>query len=1266
MPPRSHVYDKGVEPVPGYRLVDYLGGGTFGEVWKTIDLSTGRHFALKIIDLSYSSSALKELRALKLVMDLNHPNLVPITKAWLKDKHGNSLDLHTVDLVRQKGKLKLLLILMGLGERSLSARLKEVNRVAGGDADDDEPATRGIPPAELANYMLGAAKGIDYLNAARHEGLEPASDGPIVHCDIKPDNMMIVAGTEVQIADCGVAVSLNQDTRKTVSVAFSAVYAPPELTANKPSTGTDQYSLAISYYELRTGRRPFPDGMNPLEMMTAHSLGDLDLGSMTLTAGERQVIKWATSPRIAERYPTCLDMVKQLERAIEGLPPRPPGDLQKSAPLLLVAAPHALTPLPTTQPSPRLSDVGDTLEHRVDLFTPSPAGAPGRSDPFAAVPAAKAPGSRPAILINRDDPTGGELPEPELDPELQEIIRGSQGVPNPASRTPYAEPAPRPTAPAKAPETTDLYNTVIRLDTDPTPVVVETKRSRRAAARSVYEGTIVPGGRPNLQRLSAAPASDSVPWKGQSASDKKSPALLIGVGVAVVAVLGGGVLAYKLLPTPGGVATTTAPTELARVPDTVPTTGVTQKTVATTKATDQNEDAKSGDFGKPNPQQVFDKQLAALTPPFVNNKGLVELLDLSANNPGFRRTLLAKLFGDGNDKPRLADLADFATTSDRWADFEDRRADLASAWYEVHLRVPFDEAVAGVQATPNAAASKLTALRDALALPTVVKVAVVTPAKIAGVRKFAALATAWENAKAALPEFASELSVADEPPAGKFFAAEYVKFARVQGVKIETLKGVRDKTRAWGGIESSYQTELAKYVQTALLAESPNWTAIKATCDSDGANGWKALAAAEESLRASPDGGIKLPRLPDMADAAGKQFARYLTNCAAHDYDGLVDLYKDAKPTPLLGVPSRKVAAAKVILKGAPLLKAHRNWAADPVKHLFANPYGGLPDLDAQAARLETVTRLVGPLGNANQMQRYLISAALKAPDKSLTVGLKFDERALSDEHLAPALAYCRLIADDASRPEKERLAAAAQAARLAFRRVDFSFVNCHTDAETTDREVKLAGAIATLLAERLAGLPAESQTADAVSLRFSELRGKILAKSATAPTRFPALEKFATDLAESPDRPACLGLCAFYRFTDVYLDKVTDHKTVEVWDTIRRDAEASLRDYPEGYAAASVLCYISSGEYKTDKISGVSAPPGRVMTRAADIDQALKHFEATRKKRTSSKLDFMHANFLELRAAELRAADPDDSAAAALDARVAPLRVLAKEHLAK
>ena len=1260
MPPPNHDYAAGVEPVPGYRLTDYLGGGTFGQVWKVIDLATGRHFALKIIDLSYSSSALKELRALRLVMNLNHPNLVPIVKAWLKDKHGQSLDLHTVDLVRMKGKLKLLLILMGLGEKSLSARLKEVNGPAadGGDADEEDAITRGLPPEELINYMQGAAKGIDYLNAARHVGVDPASDGPIVHCDIKPDNIMIVAGTEVQIADCGVAVSLNEDTRKTVSVAFSAVYAPPELTANKPSTGTDQYALAISYYELRTGRRPFPENMNPLEIMTAASLGDLDLGSPTLTPGERQVIKWATSPRIAERYPSCLDMVKQLARALEGLPPRPPGDLRKSAPVLLVAAPQAPTP---AYPGPAPYGLGETQKHSVDPFTPPPnLGGAGGSDPYASVPAAKGHGSESDMAAVEGDVIGRKLGPAVLDSELQAIIRDSQAVAQPAARLQYAEPAPRPAAPEKFVETTDLSSTVIRLDTDPLPV--EPKRGRRGAARSGSDGTIVPGGRPGLQppeKSGSSKASDATPWNKPPAAPRKLQSLLIGVGVAVFVVVGG-VVAFKMMP--AGDSVVTSPTQPKPDPDTPPTT----------KVTDRNGGPQLPPPPPPPPpdpteSERFAEMLAKLKPPFAGNATLVELFASSADFPEWRAKLLAKLVGDGKDESRLADLADFAAASNKWSDFEAQRAALADAWYEVHLRALVDQAEAGVQATPYTAAGKLTALRTALALPTAAALDIVAPAKMGGVRKFVTLATAWENAMSALPEFAKELGVADEPTAGKFFAKEYVKFALAQGVNLDEFRGVRDKTKSWSGIDGNYQTALANHVQAALNAEPPKYAEVAKACGKDDANGWRALAAADGALPSVLTGAAPPPRLPEMAEPAGKQFARYLTNCAARDIDGLVDLYKDAKPTPLLGAKSRKLVAANLILKGTPLLKAHRDWLTDPVKHLFTNPYKGLLDLEVQAARLETATRLAGKLGNAEQMHRYLISVALKPPNKSLTVGLKFDERELSDDHLAPTLAYCKSLADDASRPEAERLAAAAQAARLAFRRVDSSFANCKTDVETTAREVALAGAIETLLADRLAALPEANQTPDAVSLRFSDFRAKILAKSATAPTRFLALEKFATDLAGSPDRAACLGLRAFYRFTDVYLDKVVDHKTAEVWDEIRSDAEASLRAYPEGYAAASVLCYVYSGEYKTDKISGVAAPAGRVMTRAADIDEAIRHFEATRKKRTSSKLDFMLANFLELRAIELRAAVPPDvQAADKLDARVEPIRTLAKEHLAK
>ena len=182
--PRAVKYEENEEPIAGYRLVNFLGKGQYGEVWKAVETNTGRFVAIKVIDLSHSNSALKELKALNLVKNLNHPHLIPIVTARLKDKNGHEIPLHKTEELKQKGALRELIIAMGLGDKSLSARLKEIN------PDGTDPAQyQGIPIDELLGYAQGAAKGIDFLNKADH-GLG-LSDGPIVHCDIKPDNMMI-------------------------------------------------------------------------------------------------------------------------------------------------------------------------------------------------------------------------------------------------------------------------------------------------------------------------------------------------------------------------------------------------------------------------------------------------------------------------------------------------------------------------------------------------------------------------------------------------------------------------------------------------------------------------------------------------------------------------------------------------------------------------------------------------------------------------------------------------------------------------------------------------------------------------------------------------------------------------------------------------------------------------------------------------------------------------------------------------------------------
>ena len=309
-------YKEGDEPAPGYRLTEFLGRGGFGEVWKA-NAPGGAHAAVKIINVS-GKQGRKEFRAIRLVKLLHHPNLVPITALWLKDDDGNFLDDSLADQpvpaptntsVRETMQLQQvfgarpaeLIIAMGLGEMNLLDRLELCL----------DEGMQGIPPDELLDYMEDAARGIDYLNSPRHD----LGSGPqaIQHCDIKPQNIMIVGGA-AQVCDFGLARTLS-DTRVT-SVAGSPAYGAPEcLKGELPSPTTDQYSLAISYFELRTGVLPFDDE-SLMGVINAHTQGRLNLTK--LPDPERVVIQRATALDPRQRFESTVKMVRALRRAYEG------------------------------------------------------------------------------------------------------------------------------------------------------------------------------------------------------------------------------------------------------------------------------------------------------------------------------------------------------------------------------------------------------------------------------------------------------------------------------------------------------------------------------------------------------------------------------------------------------------------------------------------------------------------------------------------------------------------------------------------------------------------------------------------------------------------------------------------------------------------------------------------------------------------------------------------------------------------------------------
>src|SRR5688500_13623757 len=133
------MFRKGDEPIPGYRLEQFLGKGQFGEVWRTT-APGGTSAALKFIDLG-GKQGLKEFRGIQRVKEIRHANLMPITALWLLDGEGNILsdkaietyDPETprvqatlaVDELSGHARPEWLVVAMLLGKKNLLDRLNE-------------------------------------------------------------------------------------------------------------------------------------------------------------------------------------------------------------------------------------------------------------------------------------------------------------------------------------------------------------------------------------------------------------------------------------------------------------------------------------------------------------------------------------------------------------------------------------------------------------------------------------------------------------------------------------------------------------------------------------------------------------------------------------------------------------------------------------------------------------------------------------------------------------------------------------------------------------------------------------------------------------------------------------------------------------------------------------------------------------------------------------------------------------------------------------